>query len=210
MSTQWTDDEVRHGELSARIVPVRRRDDTERAALIVDVVDAFARLRGSLVRFVALFADAQPPAAYPAAAAHAGHAAVDSRRFDVLLAALVLSAERARFRRLAELRGLVERVTRAETFRDVIFAPPPSAGPAALREAALSLERLDAELIGLCVEHVLESRTRDTLAAAPPRRRLPMDTPQAPAAPRRAARRAPTRHAAVAAEPDVAVAESLL
>ncbi|WP_186029702.1 hypothetical protein [Burkholderia gladioli] len=211
MSTQWTDDELRHGELSARIVPVRRRDDAERAALIVDVVDAFARLRGSLVRFVALFADARPPAAYPAATAHAGHAAVDSPRFDGLLAALVPSAERARFRRLAELRGLVERVTRAETFRDVIFAPPPSAGPAALREAALSLERLDAELIGLCVEHVLESRTRDTLAAArPSKEAADGHSPEAPAAPRRAARRAPTRHAAVAVEPDVAVAGSLL
>ncbi len=154
LSTHWTDDDVRQGELSSRIVPVRRRDDAERAALITDVVDAFARLRGSLLRFVALFAEGAANGAAQPVPAH------DTRRFDVLLATLAVGAERARFGRLAELRRLMERVARAETHRDVIFAPCPSAGPAALREATLSLERLDAELVGLCVEHVLESRTR--------------------------------------------------
>ncbi|MEK6347383.1 MAG: hypothetical protein V4764_07880 [Burkholderia sp.] len=201
ISTHWTDEEVRHGELSSRIVAVRRRDDAQRAALIVDVVDAFARLRGSLLRFVALFADGA------AAPAHAGAAqGHDTRRFDLLLAALAVGAKRARFRRLTDLQQLIDRVARAETFRDVIFAPPPAAGPAALREAALSLERLDAELVGLCVEHVLESRTRDPLAAA----RSPKDADDGhPAAsPRRPSRR-PAAERDASAEPDVSVAGSL-
>ncbi|WP_246793924.1 hypothetical protein [Burkholderia perseverans] len=189
-STPWTDDAVRHGELSARIVPVRRREDTERATLIVDVVDAFARLRGSLVRFVALFADG---AATGNAAVSVSPASIDTRRFDMLLAALAAGAERARFRRLPDLRRLIDRVARAETFRDVIFAPPPVAGPAALREAALSLERLDAELIGICVEHVLESRALDAPGPARPPKQAD-DGPRAEP-PRRAARRSPGRTA---------------
>ncbi|WP_414448215.1 hypothetical protein AB4851_02005 [Burkholderia sp. 22PA0099] len=191
ISTHWTDEDIRHGELSSRIVAVRRRDDAQRAALIVDVVDAFARLRGSLLRFVALFAEGA------AAPAHAGH---DARRFDMLLVALAVSAKRARFRRLTDLQHLIERVARAETFRDVIFAPPPAAGPAALREAALSLERLDAELVGLCVEHVLESRTRDSLAAA--RSPKEADDGHAAASPRRPSRRLAVERDACA-EPDV-------
>ncbi|MBN3727006.1 hypothetical protein G3N92_22745 [Burkholderia sp. Ac-20379] len=202
ISTHWTDEEVRHGELSSRIVAVRRRDDAQRAALIVDVVDAFARLRGSLLRFVALFADGAASPAHPGHAAQ-GH---DTRRFDLLLAALAVSAKRARFRRLADLQQLIDRVARAETFRDVIFAPPPAAGPAALREAALSLERLDAELVGLCVEHVLESRTRDPLAAA--RSPKEADDGHPAATPRRPSRRAAAERD-VSAEPDVSVAGSL-
>lgn len=206
-STPWTDDAVRHGELSARIVPVRRREDTERATLIVDVVDAFARLRGSLVRFVALFADG-------AATGNAAvsPASIDTRRFDMLLAALAAGAERARFRRLPDLRRLIDRVARAETFRDVIFAPPPVAGPAALREAALSLERLDAELIGICVEHVLESRALDTFDA-PAAARPPKEADDAPRAepPRRAPRRSPARVAELDLDREVSVvAGSLL
>lgn len=200
ISTHWTDEEVRHGELSSRIVAVRRRDDAQRAALIVDVVDAFARLRGSLLRFVALFADG---AASAPAGATQGH---DTRRFDLLLAALAVSAKRARFRRLTDLQHLIDRVARAEAFRDVIFAPPPAAGPAALREAALSLERLDAELVGLCVEHVLESRTRDPLAAA--RSPKEADDGHPATSPRRPSRRTAVERD-VSAEPDVSVAGSL-
>ncbi|WP_070106102.1 hypothetical protein [Burkholderia plantarii] len=208
-STPWTNDAVRHGELSARIVPVRRREDTERATLIVDVVDAFARLRGSLARFVALFADG---AATGNAAVPVSPGSIDTRRFDMLLAALAAGAERARFRRLPDLRRLIDRVARAETFRDVIFAPPPVAGPAALREAALSLERLDAELIGICVEHVLESRALDTLDA-PAAARPPKEADDGPRTepPRRAARRGPARAADL--DPDLGtsvIAGSLL
>lgn len=203
ISTHWTDDEVRHGELSSRIVAVRRRDDAQRAALIVDVVDAFARLRGSLLRFVALFADGAAAPANHAGPAVQGH---DTRRFDMLLAALAVSAKRARFRRLTDLQHLIDRVARAETFRDVIFAGPPVAGPAALREAALSLERLDAELVGMCVEHVLESQRRDPLAAA--RSPKEADDGHPAASPRRPSRR-PAAERDASAEPDVSIAGSL-
>ncbi|MCM2550797.1 hypothetical protein EFP18_06980 [Burkholderia glumae] len=198
-SIPWTDDAVRHGELAARIVPVRRREDTERAMLIVDVVEAYARLRGSLVRFVALFADGSA----------AGHAALspcalDTRRLDVLLAALAAGAERARFHRLPDLRRLIERVAHAETLREMIFAPPPAAGPAALREAARSLERLDAELIGICVEHVLERRALAAPAAACPTAAAEHGARVEP--PRRPVRRSPARTADLDPDREIRVA----
>lgn len=41
--------------------------------------------------------------------------------------------------------------------RDRLFSDFFDTDPAALRDAALALERLDARLVGLCVEHVLQS-----------------------------------------------------
>lgn len=133
------------GGLSARIVPLRRREDGPRAERIARVVDAFGRLRGSVVRFVALLARRD------AAASDAS----DVMPFDALLQALAAHAERTGFHRLPELNRCIERAGAAERHRDVIFAQSPPASDAALRDAAAVLERLDAEFVGLCVAHVL-------------------------------------------------------
>ncbi|WP_415877004.1 DUF2325 domain-containing protein [Burkholderia ubonensis] len=51
---QGRDDGVARGVQSARIVPLRRREDGQRAERIAHVADAFARLRGSVLRFIAM------------------------------------------------------------------------------------------------------------------------------------------------------------
>ncbi|WP_010089205.1 DUF2325 domain-containing protein [Burkholderia ubonensis] len=51
---QGRDDGVARGAQSARIVPLRRREDGQRAERIAHVADAFARLRGSVLRFIAM------------------------------------------------------------------------------------------------------------------------------------------------------------
>ncbi|WP_063902572.1 DUF2325 domain-containing protein [Burkholderia ubonensis] len=51
---QGRDDGVARGAQSARIVPLRRREDGQRVERIAHVADAFARLRGSVLRFIAM------------------------------------------------------------------------------------------------------------------------------------------------------------
>lgn len=162
---QGQDDGVARGAQSARIVPLRRREDGQRAERIAHVADAFARLRGSVLRFIAMLDERQD-----VDAPNAG--APDARRFDALLQSLASSAERAEFRRLPELQRCIERVGAAERYRDVIFLHSPPASDAELRDAATVLELLDAELVGLCVAHVLAGRAEHLLppdAASMPR-----------------------------------------
>jgi hypothetical protein len=85
--------------------------------------------------------------------------------FVTLLSSLRTHAGKAKFRRLHELRRVIERARLVEAHRDIIFQSP-IASEAALRSAAIELERLDAAFIGLCVEHVLESHARAGLKAA--------------------------------------------
>lgn len=88
------DEQAQHGQqdgfadggLSARIVPLRRREGGARAERIASVVDAFGRLRGSVVRFVALLARRD------AAAPVSGEP--DVMPFEALLQALAAHAER--------------------------------------------------------------------------------------------------------------------
>ncbi|MBN3785388.1 hypothetical protein [Burkholderia sp. Ac-20353] len=159
-------DGVECGVLSATIVPLRRREDGPRAERIATVVDAFGRLRGSVLRVVAMLAP------HGAAVPAAGDA--DALRFDRLLTLLSRQAELAGFRRLSELNRYLERAAFAERHRDVIFAQSPPAGDAELQHAAAALERLDAELVALCVAHVLECHPQPapTHAAAIPRREI--------------------------------------
>ncbi|KVH80267.1 hypothetical protein WJ41_29980 [Burkholderia ubonensis] len=162
---QGQDDGVARGKQSARIVPLRRREDGQRAERIAHVADAFARLRGSVLRFIAMLDERQDMDAPNAGAP-------DARRFDALLQSLASGAERAEFRRLPELRHCIERVGAAERYRDVIFLHSPPASDAELRDAATVLELLDAELVGLCVAHVLAGRAEHPLppdAASMPR-----------------------------------------
>ncbi|WP_196493934.1 hypothetical protein [Burkholderia stagnalis] len=145
------------GGLSARIVPLKRREDGPRAERIASVVDAFGRLRGSVVRFVALLARRDAAALAPDAS--------DVMPFDALLQALAAHAERTGFHCLPELNRCIERAGTAERHRDVIFAQAPPASDAALRNAAAMLERLDAEFVGLCVAHVLACHPAHPLPA---------------------------------------------
>ncbi|MGU7774453.1 hypothetical protein ACV229_30280 [Burkholderia sp. MR1-5-21] len=164
---QMRDAADRCGVLSATIVPLRRREDGPRAERIANVVDAFGRLRGSVLRFIAMLA--------PHGAAVPPPDDTDALRFDSLLALLSRQAGKAGFRRVSELNRYLERAALAERHRDVIFAQSPPAGDTELRDAATALERLDAELVALCVAHVLECHsqsalpTRATAAAIPPR-----------------------------------------
>ncbi|GLU33627.1 hypothetical protein WKR88_02890 [Trinickia caryophylli] len=134
--------------LSTRIVPLRKREDRQRAELVTDVVDAFARLRASTLRFIAMLGGGENELSR----IEAGGAC----SFDELLALLGACAERARFCRLADLQRVLERARHAQRHRDVIFAQAPVAEEATLREAAAALVRLDTALIGLSIEHVLE------------------------------------------------------
>ncbi|MBN3820774.1 hypothetical protein G3N57_31360, partial [Paraburkholderia sp. Se-20369] len=130
MDERAQQDGVADGGLSARIVPLRRREDGPRAERIAHVVDAFGRLRGSVERFVAMLARRDTAARVSGAS--------DVMPFDALLQALAAHAERAGFRRLPELNRCIERARAAERHRDVIFEQAPPASDAALRDAAVT------------------------------------------------------------------------
>jgi len=142
-------------EFAETITPLSVCGDSQRAELIRDVVDAFARLRGSVSRFIAMLA---PAAARESPASPLKPGAQPT--FATLLSVLASQARQAQFERLPELDHVIERARLAEVHRDVIFLQAPVAGELALRSAAAELERLDAAFIGLCVEHVLDGHTR--------------------------------------------------
>ncbi len=145
------------GEFAGKITPLRLAEDRQRAERIRDVVDAFARLRGSVSRFVAMLArDAGTVSSVDMTA---------QQPFLMLLASLRSHAQKAKFGRLRELNRVIERAMSAEAHRDVIFMQSPLASEAALHDAATALERLDAALIGLCVKHVLACHARTGLPA---------------------------------------------
>ncbi|HXZ09692.1 MAG TPA: hypothetical protein VEI25_16705 [Paraburkholderia sp.] len=147
-------------EFAETITPLRVSGDRQRAELIRDVVDAFARLRGSVSRFIAMLA---PDAAPESSASPLNLAAQPT--FAALLSVLASQARQSKFERLRELDDVIERARLAEVHRDVIFLQPPVASEVALRGAAAELERLDAAFIGLCVEHVLDCHARDASLA---------------------------------------------
>jgi hypothetical protein len=126
---------------------LRRASDPARAGLIRDVVDAFRCLHGTVRRFAQMFA-ATPAEPLPAA-------------FGPLLSRLAAQGRAAGFGRLAELLAAIDAARDAEALRDTLFSDV-SHDLAALRRAAAELERLDATLVELCVEHVLQRH-----AAAP-------------------------------------------
>ena len=136
----------------ATIITVKAARDHERAESIRDLVDAHRRLQGSVLRFLSHFDDGRAIA----------RGAPQS--LDALAALLETKARAAGFARMRELSAAVQSARAAARQRDLLFFDSFGTDVPALREAACALERLDATLVGLCVEHVLranaKSRTR--------------------------------------------------
>jgi hypothetical protein len=155
------------GTLSTKISTLKPLAGDVRAQQIRDVVDAYRRLRGSTIRFVQMFA-AMRDHAMPAA----GLASTSLRD---LLSILASEARSAHFARLRELKLAIRQARLLERTRDVVFSETFSTDPHAMRETVNALERVDAILVGLCVEHVLE-RHKSAPAArtiSPTRKRQP-------------------------------------
>ena len=144
--------------LSTTITALKSATDRGRAELIRDVVDAFRRLYGSVLRFVQMFADGQ--GSFLSAGSSGSHS------FSQLLAILAEQGKASHFGRLDELKAAIEEARSAEQLRDAIFSDAYSNDRAALRKVAAALERLDATFVGLCVEHVLEQHARASLVTS--------------------------------------------
>jgi len=111
------------------------------------VVDAFRRLHDSVQRFVRMFAGARDPASI------GDFGAISLRE---LLSMLAREAQAARFGRLCELKLAIKEARLLERTRDAVFSESFSNDAVAMRETVTALEQVDAILVGLCVEHVLE------------------------------------------------------
>ncbi|WP_260858381.1 hypothetical protein [Paraburkholderia sp. BCC1885] len=148
---------------STSITALKAAPDRGRAELIRDVVDAFRRLYGSVLRFVQMFANGQDNGQDSAILS----GGMGSHSFNQLLSLLAEHGKTAGFGRFQELRAAIEEARSAEHLRDAIFSDAHSNDPAALRKAAAELARLDATFVGLCVEHVLEQHARAPLALSP-------------------------------------------
>jgi hypothetical protein len=129
---------VADSSAGASIITVQAARDRERAEPLRDLVDAHRRLQGSVLRFLSLFVENVEPAP-----------------LDQLVACLEKKARAAGFARMPELSAAVEATREAARQREWLFSDSFGTDPAALREAARALERLDATLVGLCVEHVV-------------------------------------------------------
>ncbi|KUY70220.1 hypothetical protein [Burkholderia cepacia] len=168
---------AREQPLARKISALRPLSSDARAQQITDVVDAFRRLRGSVVRFIRMFS-----------AAHAENAqddALSAMGFRELLSTLEDDARTARFTRLPELERAIGQARRLERTRDDVFSDSFSNDPAAMRDAVAALERVDVLFVGLCVEYVMErhapaSRPVSPSAPASPSAALPLtDRPTA-------------------------------
>jgi len=133
--------------LAAHISTMKPSSGYDRAALLRDVIDGFVRLRNSVLRFVRLFTS-------DASAARADETSAASLRG--LLSLLASEAQAAQFDRMRELKRAIRDARALEKTRDAVFSESFSNDPVALQAAAAELERVDALLVGLCVEHVLE------------------------------------------------------
>ena len=122
----------------ATIITVKAARDHERAESIRDLVDAHRRLQGSVLRFLSLFV-----------------ARAEPQPLEALVGLLEKKARAAGFARMRELSAAVQAAREAARQREWLFSDSFGTDAPALREAARALERLDATLVGLCVEHVL-------------------------------------------------------
>ncbi|BAN27093.1 hypothetical protein [Caballeronia insecticola] len=110
-----------------------------------DLVDAHRRLHGSVLRFLSRFDDA-------------GRAVRERPQpLETLVGQLEKKARAAGFARMRELSATVQAAREAARQREWLFADSFGTDAPALQEAARALERLDATLVGLCVEHVLQT-----------------------------------------------------
>ena len=138
--------ELADGGYGATIITVKAARDHERAESIRDLVDAHRRLQGSVLRFLSLFADARTNAVH------------DAREpLEVLVGLLEKKARAAGFARMRELCAAAQEARVAARQREWLFFDSFGTDVPALRAAASALERLDATLVGLCVEHVLRA-----------------------------------------------------
>ncbi|WP_244108660.1 hypothetical protein [Burkholderia anthina] len=129
--------------LTRGISALRPLPSDGRAQQVTDVVDAFRRLRGSVMRFIRLFSAATDDT-------------LSALSLRELLATLEGDARAARFTRLSALERAIGQARSLERTRDDVFSDAFSNDPAAMRNAVAALERVDVLLVGLCVEHVME------------------------------------------------------
>ncbi|SAL45603.1 hypothetical protein AWB71_02451 [Caballeronia peredens] len=134
------------GGYGATIVVVKAARDHERAESIRDLVDAHRRLQGSVLRFLSLFDDARR-----------GAGRERPQPLETLVGQLEKKARAAGFARMRELSAAVQAAREAARQREWLFSDSFGIDSPALCEAARGLERLDATLVGLCVEHVLQT-----------------------------------------------------
>ncbi|MGR3906690.1 hypothetical protein Q3A80_06550 [Burkholderia sp. SR8] len=129
--------------LVRKIHALRPLPNDDRAQQVTDVVDAFRRLRGSVIRFIRVFSAAT-------------NDALPALSLRDLLATLERDARAARFTRLADLEHAIALARRLERTRDDVFSDAFTNDAAAMRDAVAALEHVDVLLVGLCVEHVIE------------------------------------------------------
>ncbi|WP_321799531.1 hypothetical protein [Caballeronia sp. J97] len=132
----------------ATIITVNAARDHDRAESIRDLVDAHRRLQGSVLRFLSLFDDRRVNVARSA-----------PQTLEALVGMLEKKARSAGFGRMRELSAAVQEARVAARQREWLFFDSFGTDVPALRDAARALERLDATLVGLCVEHVLRANT---------------------------------------------------
>ncbi|SAK84576.1 hypothetical protein AWB79_05791 [Caballeronia hypogeia] len=127
----------------ATITTLKAARDHGRAESIRDLVDAHRRLQSSVLRFLSLFDD--------------GRTRHEARSLDALVGLLQKKARAAGFARMPELNAAVLAARAAARQREALFCDSFATDAPALRDAARELERLDATLVGLCVEHVMRA-----------------------------------------------------
>ncbi|WP_322040591.1 hypothetical protein [Burkholderia diffusa] len=126
-----------------KISALRPLSSDERAQQVTDVVDAFRRLRGSVMRFIRVFSAVTDDT-------------LSALSLRDLLSTLERDAHAARFTRVSDLERAIGLARDLERTRDDVFSEAFSNDPAAMRDAVAALERVDVLLVGLCVEHVIE------------------------------------------------------
>lgn len=150
---------AREQSLARKISALKRLSSDARARQVMDVVDAFRRLRGSIVRFIRMVS-----------AAHAGampEEALSALGFRELLAMLERDARAARFTRLPDLERAIGHARDLERTRDDVFSDSFSNDPVAMRDAVAALERVDVLFVGLCVESVMARHAPPSRPALP-------------------------------------------
>ncbi|HDR9587589.1 TPA: hypothetical protein QDC22_005696 [Burkholderia stabilis] len=153
---------AREQPLIRKISALKPLSSDARAQQVTDVVDAFRRLRGSVVRFIRMFSAARDTIAPDDALSTMG--------FRELLSTLETAARAARFTRLPDLEQAIAHAHRLERTRDDVFSESFSNDPVAMRDTVAALERVDVLFVGLCVEYVMArhaSASRPVSTAAP-------------------------------------------
>ncbi|WP_176051428.1 hypothetical protein [Burkholderia sp. BCC1644] len=150
---------AREQPIARKIRALKPLSSDARAQQVTDVVDAFRRLRGSIVRFIRMLSSAHADAMPDEALSALG--------FRELLATLEHEARAARFTRLPDLERAIGQARGLERTRDDVFSDSFSNDPAAMRDAVAALERVDVLFVGLCVESVMARHAPPSLPVSP-------------------------------------------